>query len=148
MRCNNALVLPGVSTHLSGGNCAVRMSFLNNYGFFDECFYTYHDKELAWRMLFNGKIIAYNPKMKVNHNHNPSLYQWFRRGIVSFPYESKLKEKYQNGDPALVALLLSNYNVKLSEPLTVMESFFLKIQRIVTLIFQQYNLFKTSNNRL
>ena len=86
--------LPGVATHLSGGNSALRMEFVARHGGFDTRFRTLSDREMAWRILRAGGLIAYNPAMEVLHRHDPSLQRALRRCYLTAPYQKLLAREY------------------------------------------------------
>jgi len=86
--------LPGVATHLSGGNSALRMEFVARHGGFDARFRTLSDREMAWRILRAGGLIAYNPEMQALHRHDPSLRRALRRCYFSAPYQKLLAREY------------------------------------------------------
>lgn len=86
--------LPGVAQHFSGGNGAIRTSFLQKYGLLDPRFKTYHDRELAFRVLSKGGLIAYNPAMEITHDHDPSVLRSFKRCIRAVPYQRLLDAVY------------------------------------------------------
>ncbi len=86
--------LPGVATHLSGGNAAIRMDFIRQHGDFDRRFRTLSDREMSWRILHSGGLIAYNPEMAVDHDHDPSLWRSLRRCFHAVPYEKLLAATY------------------------------------------------------
>jgi len=86
--------LPGVATHLSGGNSALRMDFVARHGGFDTRFRTLSDREMAWRVLRAGGLIAYNPQMRALHRHDPSLLRALRRCYFTAPYQKLLALEY------------------------------------------------------
>lgn len=86
--------LPGISTHFSGSNSAIRMEFLLKTGGFDEAFRTMSDKEMAYRIISNNGLICYNPGMIVCHAHDYSLVRSLKRAIRSVPYEKRLQALY------------------------------------------------------
>jgi GT2 family glycosyltransferase len=94
MRRDIPASLPGVATHLSGGNSALRMEFVMKYGGFDMRFRTLSDREMAWRILRAGGLIAYNPEMQVLHRHDPSLRRALRRCFLTAPYQKLLAREY------------------------------------------------------
>ena len=88
--------LPGIARHLSGGNAAIRTSFLRDHGLLDQRFRTYHDRELAFRVLSHGGLIAYNPGMEVKHDHDPSVIRSLKRCIRAEPYQRLLDAAYRD----------------------------------------------------
>lgn len=86
--------LPGLAPHLSGGNGAVRRQFLLQHGFLNEKYHTFHDRELAWRVMTHAGIVAYNPLMCIRHDHDPSLWRSLKRCVRAIPYEEKLHRQY------------------------------------------------------
>jgi GT2 family glycosyltransferase len=86
----------GVAPHLSGGNASIRMLFIEECGGFDERFFTFHDRELAYRILSHGGVIAYNPGMMIEHDHDPSIVRVLRRSAASVPYAQLLRQMYEN----------------------------------------------------
>lgn len=114
--------LPGVATHLSGNNAAVRAEVLREYGLFDERFRTMSDRELALRLLGHGRIIAYNPEMYVEHDHDPSLVRALVRSCRAAPYQQLLESEYRSLTCAAVACQRS---VPFLVPLTPLERLYL-----------------------
>lgn len=86
--------LPGIAQHLSGGNGAIRTSFLQGHGFLDPRFKTFHDRELAFRVFSRGGLIAYNPTMEIDHDHDPSVLRSLKRCIRAVPYQRLLDTVY------------------------------------------------------
>ena len=84
----------GISTHLSGGNFAILNSFFVKHGGFNTKYFTYHDKELAHRVMNNGGLIAYNSKMVVKHDHDPSIIRSLKRSFFAEKYKLLFKEEY------------------------------------------------------
>lgn len=129
--CNPTLkTIPGLALHLSGGNSAIRMNFLREHGFFNPCFVTYHDREMAWRILSKNCFIGYNPHLIVHHEHEPSLLRWIRRAIFSKPYERLLLEMYPEHiweNSALYLFVREYSRIPLKDNLTLAERLFLHI---------------------
>jgi GT2 family glycosyltransferase len=124
--------LPGLATHLSCGNAAVRMSFLRQHGHFDPAFLTYQDRELAWRILDRGELIAYNPAMVVHHAHNPSIRAALTRCWSAVAYQRVLHARYG----ALLHRLQDGPGThggrtRLTVPLTASERIYLLACRVV-----------------
>jgi GT2 family glycosyltransferase len=105
--------LPGIAIHLSGANAAVRRSFLDYHGLLDEQYFTFHDRELAWRILSGGGLVAYNPHLIVRHDHETSFLRQLRRCVKAVPYEIKLQRQY----PALACRQLGAGHSSFSLPL-------------------------------
>lgn len=120
--------LPGLSTHLSCGNCALRKEFLDQHGSFDTRFRTLSDREMAYRILRAGGVIAYNPRLRAGHDHDPSLVRAFRRTFRAPPYQRLLDSLYPErpwarGRP--------DKFVQLREPLTILERLYLASHRAI-----------------
>jgi GT2 family glycosyltransferase len=88
--------LPGVAQHLSGGNAAIRTRFLRCHGFFNPRFKRQNDREMAYRILSKGCVIAYNPDMKVAHDHDPSILRSLKGIYRVTPYQRLLDATYPN----------------------------------------------------
>lgn len=86
--------LPGVATHLSCNNSAIRAEFIRRHGGFDERFRTMSDREMACRILRENGLIAYNPSMLVEHDHDPSMLRALRRCFRAAPYQKLLESEY------------------------------------------------------
>lgn len=93
--------IPGIATHLSGENSAVRMEFIRRQGAFDTRFRTMSDREMGWRILREGGLVAYNPDMLVAHRHDPSIRRALGRCFLAAPYQKLLASLYP--DPPWVA---------------------------------------------
>jgi GT2 family glycosyltransferase len=120
--------LPGIATHLSCNNAAIRNSFLRAHGTFDERFRTMSDREMALRLLAHGQLIAYNPGMFVEHDHDPSLVRALTRCFRAAPYQRLLEREYPRlefGDAA------HQRAVPLAVPLTPAERTYLFFHGIV-----------------
>lgn len=127
-----ALGALGVAPHLSGGNASIRMAFIEEYGGFDERFYTFHDREMAYRILLHGGVVAYNPEMVIEHDHDPSIVRSLRRSSMSVPYAQMLRAMYES-EPwwnieGRSQSQSSEGTLHLEEPLTPTEQAFMMLQ--------------------
>jgi GT2 family glycosyltransferase len=123
--------LPGIAIHLSGANAAIRRRFLEDHGLFDEEYLTFHDRELAWRILSGGGLVAYNPHLVVRHDHEASFFRQLRRSVRAVPYEIKLQRQY----PTLACCQLGVGHSSFSVPLAPGWS----PERLVETIFKMAN---------
>jgi len=90
------LNIKGLSNHISGGNFAIKNSFFAEHGWFNLKYLTYHDKELAYRILINNGIIAYNPEMKVLHKHSSSIIRAIKRAAFTVQFKLILQKEYKS----------------------------------------------------
>ena len=122
----------GLALHLSGGNSAVRMDLLTRVGFYDTRFSTYHDRELAYRLLARGDLIAYCSRMTVWHDHNPSVAVWVKRALFASQFDSLIAATYPPGRwryPALLDVLRDRQLVDDRLHFSPGERLFLAVQR-------------------
>jgi GT2 family glycosyltransferase len=115
-----------VATHLSGGNSAIRVEYLRRQGGFDLRYRTLSDREMAWRILRQGGLIAYNPQMEVRHRHDPSIQRALRRCFYTAPYQRLLGTEY-SGAPWISGGWQDPIRIKL----TPAERLFVLLHRIV-----------------
>lgn len=94
VRFNQKVELPGIANHFSGNNSVIKMDFIHKHGGFNAEFLTLSDREISYRIMHNGEIIAFNKEMIVYHDHDPSFMRSIKRCIFSIPYEKKLKAMY------------------------------------------------------
>ncbi|WP_291124897.1 glycosyltransferase family 2 protein [Flavobacterium sp. UBA6031] len=129
------LQVKGLSNHISGGNFAIKRSFFTEHGGFNLNYFTYHDKELAYRILNNNGIIAYNPQMEVFHAHDPSILRSIKRGAFTVKFKLLLQKEYEN---CKWASNTSNMIDPKLLNLSKIETLFFKIQRLVERIVILY----------
>jgi GT2 family glycosyltransferase len=139
--------LPGISIHLSGGNCALRMDYLEEIGFYDKRFITYHDKEIAYRILSRGSHILYNPDLIVYHDHHPSIIRCIKRSLFSIPYEKLLHSIYPPDawENPQMYYHIRDVKVPVMFPLSALEKLFLWFLKILASVFRFFN-FKINQN--
>lgn len=122
----------GLALHLSGGNSAIRMDVLARIGFYDSRLMTYHDRELAQRLLARGYLIAYNPRMTVWHDHNPSIVQWLRRARFAAHFDPLLRGLHPAAEwsyPGVLEVLNDRRLLDCHLHFTPLERLFLALQR-------------------
>jgi len=128
----------GYALHLSGGNCAIRMDYLWQIGFFNPQFTTYHDKELACRILSRGDTIVYNPNLIVAHDHSRSVRRWVKRSLFAMPYDKLLKEQYKADvwkNPMILMLLKEKGSINKLIRFSWSERAFIAILKLLTVFF-------------
>lgn len=87
---------------LAGGNSAVRRDTLLKVGAFNENYRMMHDKELALRLLQNGYICVFVPKLQIKHNHTKSVRDAASKSFVSGRYHFHLLREHAEVDSSSV----------------------------------------------
>ncbi|MFO0646037.1 MAG: glycosyltransferase family 2 protein [Polyangiales bacterium] len=125
--------VPGAACHLSGGNSAIRAGFFREHGPFDARYRTYHDRELAFRVLRRGGFVAYNPSMVVEHAHDPSIRRALSRSYNAVPYQRLLEDEYRGAPWAALDRggARGAFVRDLSVPLSRGERAFMRLQAVV-----------------